>query len=352
MVIHFYLNLSMVMFFNLIKLIYNIVTKFTYILICIILNKILKFIKERPLLSLVFAFGLWVNSLPLPDSKTVDCNQFETTTPLQTILFAGGDGFVNPSSTTRGCTPEGAADRGSARFEGHDSSPKLPAEGSFGNNDNDNNPSFNTLEDNEVPDKEDWDFDAWVDEDDDSCNNSEKLVEPEELPVPVDFKYEKDSNGNPALLVPNQDSTSNIRKFNRVEYDQVASHLNHAKEFGVPMPPDFDMVKYQSLSKSDRIEYAKKHLSPGTIISYQNAIGRSMKPIFGTGSTTHTVRGFAGKHRTNVGLIIQSIPGTNKYYLSIINDRGVQVSSYSITENKLKRIIKDGFWILQERTFN
>ena len=80
-----------------------------------------------------------------------------------------------------------------------------------------------------------------------------------------------------------------------------------------------------------------------------------MKPIFGTGSTTHTVRGFAGKHRTNVGLIIQSIPGTNKYYLSIINDRndrGVQVSSYSITENKLKRIIKDGFWILQERTFN
>ena len=58
------------------------------------LNKVLKIVKERLLLSLVLVFGLLVNYLLLPDSKIVGYNQLETTTSPQTILVAGGDGFT------------------------------------------------------------------------------------------------------------------------------------------------------------------------------------------------------------------------------------------------------------------
>lgn len=77
-----------------------------------------------------------------------------------------------------------------------------------------------------------------------------------------------------------------------------------------------------------------------------------MKPIFGTGAKTHAVRGFAGKHKVNVSLVIQSIPGTDKYYLSILNDRGIHVSFYSISETKLRQLIKNDFWVLTKRNFN
>lgn len=149
------------------------------------------------------------------------------------------------------------------------------------------------------------------------------------------------------------DSTHNIKPFYRIDYDQAASHLHHAPEFGIQLPQGFDMSKYNALpTKSDKIKYAKQHVSPETIIAYQNAMGLAMKPMFGTGATTHAVRGFAGKHKANVGLVIQSIPGTDKYYLSIINDRGIHISSHSISEAKLRKIIKDGFWVLTQRNFN
>ena len=124
------------------------------------------------------------------------------------------------------------------------------------------------------------------------------------------------------------DSNHNRRPFNRIQYDQAASHLHHANEFGIQLPKGFDMSKYNALpTKSDKIKYAKQHVSPEIIISYQNVMRPAMKPIFGTGATTHAVRGFAGKHKVNIGLVIQSIPGTDKYYLSIINDRDIHFLS-------------------------
>ena len=40
-------------------------------LIFIILNKIIKFSRKKPIISLLLIFGLWINSLPLPDEKIV-----------------------------------------------------------------------------------------------------------------------------------------------------------------------------------------------------------------------------------------------------------------------------------------
>lgn len=163
----------------------------------------------------------------------------------------------------------------------------------------------------------------------------------------MNFEHIRDSNGNPILLVPNIDTTRTMpkRSFNRVEYDQTASHLHHAPDYGIQLPPNFDMATYKALNKADKIQYAKQHVSPETIITYQNVIGMSMNPIFGT--QTYGVRGFAGKNRVNVGLVIQQIPKTNNYYLSIIKDNGMHVSSYSITGNKLNKITHEDFGLFQ-----
>ena len=105
--------------------------------------------------------------------------------------------------------------------------------------------------------------------------------------------------------------------------------MHHANEFGIQLPQNFDMSKYNALpTKFDKIQYVKQHVSPETIISYQNAMGLAMMPIFGTGVKSHAVRGFAGKYKVNVGLVIQSIPSTDNYYLSIINDKGIHVLFY------------------------
>jgi archaellum biogenesis protein FlaJ (TadC family) len=92
------------------------------------------------------------------------------------------------------------------------------------------------------------------------------------------------------------------------------------------------------------------NVSPETIIASQNVIGMSMNPLFGT--QTFAVRGFAGKNRVNVGLVIQKIPKTDNYYLSIIKDNGKHTSSYSITGKKLKKIVANDFWVLTDKKFN
>ena len=124
-----------------------------------------------------------------------------------------------------------------------------------------------------------------MEEDGDHCHDFEEPGEPDPLPVAVNFEHIRDSNDNPTLLVPNIDTTRTMpgRSLNRVEYDQTASHLHHAPDYGIQLPPDFDMVTYNALpTKDDKIQYAKQHVSPETIITYQNAIGMSMNPIFGT----------------------------------------------------------------------
>ena len=60
------------------------------------MNKIIKFLRERPILSLVLIFGVWVNSLPLPDydmSTVRDYNGLETTISNQKLLEISGGGF-------------------------------------------------------------------------------------------------------------------------------------------------------------------------------------------------------------------------------------------------------------------
>ena len=265
------------------------------------------------------------------------------------LVTYGGDGFTNPTPVTQNSGTQGASDRGADRLEDYDPSPRTPAGGSGSSS---VSLSETKLDDNKVPENKNWNINEWLEEDGDQCHDFEESGESDSLPVPVNFEYIRDSNGNPILLVPNIDTTRTMpgRSLNRVEYDQRASHLHHAPDYGIQLPPDFDMVKYKDLSKADKIAYAKQRVSPEIIISYQNAIGISMNPIFGT--KTYGLRGFAGENRANVGLVIQQIPKTNKFYLSIIKDNGKHSTSYSITEKKLNKIIADGFWVLQNQKFN
>ena len=61
------------------------------------MNKISRFFIKRPILSLVLIFGLWVNSLPLPDANidtVIQYNPLETTISNQKALaVSGGDGL-------------------------------------------------------------------------------------------------------------------------------------------------------------------------------------------------------------------------------------------------------------------
>jgi len=128
-----------------------------------------------------------------------------------------------------------------------------------------------------------------------------------------------------------------------VEYDPTASHLHHANEFGIQLPTSFDMKKYMLMNKQDRIQYAKQNVSRETIISYQNAIGMVMKPTFGI--TTRPVRGFAGIRKEPIGLVIKDIPNSENYYLSVIRNDRIHISSYPIKSKKLGEIVQDDFWL-------
>ncbi len=295
-----------------------------------------------------------MNSLELPD-ETILVSRPNTQverilTTEKALGIAGGDGFINPAPSTLDLVAKGAGDRCKDRFIDYDPSSKVPNTGKSGGN----SLSMEAVNNQKFPDKEDWDINEWLEEDD--CNDFEESTE--SLPVAVDFQYVKDKNGNPTLLIPNIDSTRTMpgRTFNRVEYEQTLSHLHHAPELGVTLPPTFDMNKYNDLpTKADKIQYGKTHLSPETIISYQNKIGHVMSPVFGTGAKTTPLRGFAGKYKSNVSLVIQSMPklvNGNSHYISIINDRGVHISSYPITPEKLEKIIQDDFWVLKTTNFN
>lgn len=69
------------------------------------MNKISRFFIERPILSLVLIFGLWVNSLPLPDANIGTVRQYntlETTISNQKALaVSGGDGLLGLFSAKR-----------------------------------------------------------------------------------------------------------------------------------------------------------------------------------------------------------------------------------------------------------
>jgi hypothetical protein len=106
------------------------------------------------------------------------------------------------------------------------------------------------------------------------------------------------------------------------------------------------MAQYLAADRKGQIEYAKQHVSRETIIEYQNAIGKSMSPVFGV--KTMSIPGFAGVRKYETELTIQRIK-PNMNILGIIREDGTHISSFSVTDKKLKKIAKNDFWVLEDR---
>ena len=327
--------------------------------------------RKKGFLQVVAMLFVSISLLPLPDDSSLT-SQVESTPEIiivsaqksfgdigQTALrVCGGDSFTQPSPPNTGVTPGGAGDRGSDRLEDYDPSPRNPSGGS-GSGSSSTSLSMSKLDKNKVPPKEDWSIDGWCDEDEFGSDDShdQKLdMDSDPLPVPVNFEHVMDSNNNPTLLVPNIDVTRLKRgqTFTRIEYDQTATHLHHIPELGIELPPGFDLQKYKNMNNKDRIAYAKEHVPQETIISYQNAIGLSMTPQFGTGLTTKSFRGIAGVYKQDISVVAQTIPNnTKEIRLSVVRDNGVHVSTYTMKTTKFKKLMEDpeGFWLFKTRPF-
>lgn len=156
-----------------------------------------------------------------------------------------------------------------------------------------------------------------------------------------EFDYEIDKNGNPILLITdNNPALGDKDRFIKVDHEQTKTHLHHAEDLGVNLPDNFDMNDYRKLDREGRIDYANKNVPRDTIIEFQNEIGKAMTE----GKPAH-VPGFAGKYKKHTDLKIN----TEKGLISVVNEQGQHISTYGVTKNKLRRIIKDGFWILKNR---
>lgn len=152
-----------------------------------------------------------------------------------------------------------------------------------------------------------------------------------------------------------------VESFIRVEFDQTASHMHHAPDFGIDLPNNFDMNYYNTLKRRDKIAYAKKVLSRETIISYQNEIAKQLTPVYNP--NTEAVLGIAGRQKVQSQLILSKprpllggkspVPsGKRDIMLGIITSDGLHISSYPITQDRLKRIEADNYWVLQNRDIN
>lgn len=205
----------------------------------------------------------------------------------------------------------------------------------------------------ELPDSEDYEFDQneWdrLAADAESCYTYNPEVDPSdnEYKVPIFFNFEKDQNGNPILLVPNvnKDRVVSGRSFNRVEYDQSASHLHHATELNVRMPSSFDPETFRDMKKKDRILWAKQNIPYETIIEFQNAQAKAMQPS--TGLVIIPGPGAAGKYETPVNLVFREISDNNRnYYLTIILRSGKHVTTYPVSRKRFREIVKDDkLWV-------
>ena len=195
----------------------------------------------------------------------------------------------------------GASDRGNDRLDDYNPpKPRFPwGVGSApGGNGGSAGGSFDY---NKIPPKSEWETDpnCWDNYQNEAqegtCSTSEEDKEiqpPGKLQVDIDFPYKYDANGNPTLLVPNIGRARTKRAYTKVDFDQTASHMHHARIWVLYYPQSFDMAKYEQLDRAGRIEYAKQKLPQETIIKYQNEIGKSMSPVFS--ANTKSVPGFAG----------------------------------------------------------
>lgn len=130
------------------------------------------------------------------------------------------------------------------------------------------------------------------------------------------------------------------------------THLHHAWEQGLQLPSNFDMDTYMLLSRQDKIQYAKQHVPRETIISYQNMIGKRMSLVFGTGVKTYSFPATAGKYKANVSLVIQTIPNSERLWLTIVNEKGVQVTTFTHSRPQFMRNLENDFWVLPDTNFN
>ena len=92
---------------------------------------------------------------------------------------------------------------------------------------------------------------------------------------------------------------------------------------GIQLPKNFDLEKYKSMPKPEKIKYAKENVPRETIISFQNACAMAMRPTYGI--KTLPVRGSAGIRKENVGMVIQNIPNSKNRYLSVIRSNGTHI---------------------------
>jgi len=216
--------------------------------------------------------------------------------------------------------------------------------------------SCNPLDTHQLPAARDWisDPSAWEDDERDHP-----------LEVPVDFPYKLNEQGDPTLLVPNLGKTKfqGVGKSIRVEFDQTASHIHHVPDFGIDLPNNFDMAYYNNLGRVDKIAYAKRELPRSTIISYQNEIAKRLIPVYNPNS--YAVEGMAGQQKVPTQLIFSkprdtypllgqksqtpAPSGKRDIMLGIVTKDGLHISSYPITQNRLKRIEADNFWVLKNQ---
>ena len=247
----------------------------------------------------------------------------------------------------------GSSNSGSSSSQNYDPKPKYPWGIDPSYNPGGGSGGGSALPANKIPDNDEWIDDPHVwdkiqDKDSTTSEEEENIKKDAKWEDNIDFSYESDSNGNPTLLVPNAAKARTKRDYNRVYFDQSASHMHHSPDFDISLPADFDMNKYKSLDRAGRIAYAKEKLPRETIINYQNEIAKSMSPLFGTKKTL-SVPGFAGKDKRNTELTIQQKDIPDKNIISIIREDGTHISSFSLNEKGIRKLAADDFWVLKKR---
>jgi len=168
-----------------------------------------------------------------------------------------------------------------------------------------------------------------------------ELEEEVKSEVKIDFDFVSDQKGDPILLIPDNNSLlADKDRFIKVDHEQTKTHLHHAEDLGINLPDDFDMNHYENLDREGRIDYANQNVPCETIIECQNEIGK----VLTENNPTH-VDGFIGKYKKDADFKIN----TQKKIISVVSEQGQHISTYSVTPNKLRRIVKDGFWIWKNR---
>jgi len=154
-----------------------------------------------------------------------------------------------------------------------------------------------------------------------------------------------------------------VDKYIRVEFQQTATHIHHAPEFGISLPDNFDTAYYLNLDRSGKIAYATKMLPLSTIISYQNEIAKGLSPVFNP--NTYSREGISGQQKVPTQLIIEKprdlyplpgqqiqtpVPsGKKDIMLGIISEDHLHISSFPITQARLDRLEAENYWVLKNQ---